>query len=249
MLLRIEDIDATRCRPEFVAGIFEDLRWLGVAFEEPVRRQSAHVADYQAASAKLQAAGLLYPCFASRKEIEAAVGTSAERDPDGAPMYPGLWRDADPVKVARRKQAGEPYALRLDMHRALSGQARPSTWRGFEPSEPSMARNHLASPGRWGDAVIVRKEIPTSYHLSVVADDAFQGVTHVVRGQDLEAATDLHRLLQALLGLPSPLYHHHRLIVGPIGRKLSKSFSDTSLGQLRREGATPGDVRHLVGLV
>jgi glutamyl-Q tRNA(Asp) synthetase len=249
MLLRIEDIDTTRCRPEFVASIFEDLRWLGISFEEPVRRQSTHLADYQLASTKLQAAGLLYPCFATRTEIEATAGASAKRDPDGASIYPGLWRGADPLEVARRKRAGEPYALRLDMHRAVSGQARSLAWFGFEPNQPSMMRNRPASPDRWGDAVIVRKEIPTSYHLSVVVDDALQGVTHVVRGQDLEAATDLHRLLQALLGLPSPLYHHHRLIVGPVGRKLSKSFGDTSLGQLRREGATPSDVRQLVDLV
>jgi len=247
-LLRIEDIDLARSQPRFVEAILADLRWLGLAWEEPVRRQSEHFAEYQAAAAKLEAMGLLYPCFASRTEIEAAAGPSPKTDPDGAPLYPGLWRGADPAELRRRKQAGEPFAMRLDMARALEAAGGPLAWSRFDPAAPSQLAQHKAGPARWGDAVIVRKETPTSYHLSVVADDALQGVTHVVRGADLEAAADLHRLLQALLGLPSPAYHHHGLVSDPQGRKLSKSLGAPSLAQLRRDGATPQDVRRMVGM-
>ena len=248
LLLRIEDIDLARSQPRYVEAIFEDLRWLGLSWAEPVRRQSEHFSDYRAAAAKLEAMGLLYPCFASRTEIEAAAGPAPMSDPDDAPLYPGLWRGADPANVRRRKQAGEPFAMRLDMVRALEAVGEPLAWSRFDPDAPSRLMQHNSDPARWGDAVIVRKETPTSYHLSVVVDDALQGATHVVRGADLEAATDLHLLLQALLGLPSPAYCHHGLVSDPNGRKLSKSLGDTSLAQLRREGATPQDVRRLVGL-
>ena len=248
LLLRIEDIDLARSQPRYVEAIFEEVRWLGLSWEEPVRRQSEHFADYQVAAAKLESMGLLYPCFASRTGIEAAAGPAPKTDPDGALLYPGLWRGADHAEVDRRRQSGEPFALRLDLARALEIIGKPLVWSRFDPSAPSRLRQHQADPIRWGDAVIVRKETPTSYHLSVVVDDALQGVSHVVRGADLEAATGLHRLLQALLGLPQPVYHHHGLVSDPHGRKLSKSLGDTSLAQLRRDGATPQDVRRLVGL-
>ena len=247
-LLRIEDIDPARSQPRFVAGVIEDLRWLGLTWDEPLRRQSEHFADYRAVADKLAAMGLLYPCFASRAEIAAAAGPEARTDPDAAPIYPGLLRGADPERVRRAKQSGVPCALRLDMERATGRIGGPLAWRMFEPDDPWTAEARAADPAQWGDAIIARKETPASYHLSVVVDDALQGVTHVLRGQDLEAATDLHRLLQALLSLPSPLYHHHRLIDGPGGRKLSKSLGDTSLAQLRREGASPADIRGWVGV-
>jgi glutamyl-Q tRNA(Asp) synthetase len=247
-LLRIEDIDVGRSRPDFVAGIFEDLRWLGLSWEQPVRLQSEHFAGYRAAAERLAARELLYPCFASRTEIEAAApGDATRRDPDGASLYPGLWRGADPAEVARRKTAGEPFAMRLDMTRA-ERLARPLSVACFAPNDPFTIKLRPAEPTRWGDAVLQRKETPTSYHLSVVVDDALQGVTHVVRGTDLEAATDLHRLLQALLGLPAPAYHHHRLITDEKGRKLAKSLRDTSMAELRRDGASPEDVRRMVGV-
>jgi glutamyl-Q tRNA(Asp) synthetase len=248
-LVRIEDIDAGRTRPEFVAGIFEDLRWLGLTWAEPVLLQSQRLPAYRAAARRLETMGLLYPCFASRAEI-AAASSPASCDPDGVPLYPGLFRQAPAADVARRKADGEPFALRLDMARAvaaakakLGGAALTFT----ELGEDGLADTIAARPERWGDAIIARKEIATSYHLAVVVDDAWQGVTHVTRGRDLFAATDLQRLLQLLLDLPVPVYQHHRLITDAGGRKLAKSAGDTSLRQLRRQGLTATDVRRLVG--
>jgi glutamyl-Q tRNA(Asp) synthetase len=248
-LLRIEDIDAARSRPQFVAGIFADLAWLGIAWEEPVIFQSQRMPAYRAAAERLQAMGLLYPCFATRAEIEAAAGDA--RDPDGAPLYPGLYRGRDPAEIERRQAQGEPFALRIDMAAAISAAARKLAGAPLdfaELAEDGTPQTIVAHPGRWGDAVIVRKDTPTSYHLAVVVDDAWQSVTHVTRGRDLYAATDLHRLLQVLLGLPAPLYHHHRLITDADGRKLAKSARDTSLQSLREQGATPADIRRMVGL-
>jgi glutamyl-Q tRNA(Asp) synthetase len=249
-LLRIEDIDVGRSRPEFIAGIFEDLRWLGLTWPEPVLRQSQRFAAYRAASARLQAMGLLYPCFATRAEI-AEAARDDERDPDGAPLYSGLFRHRRAADIAARKRRGERFALRLDMGRALAAAHAklggvPLTF--MELDATGAARSIPAHPERWGDAVLVRKDVPTSYHLAVVVDDAWQGVTHVTRGRDLFAATDLHRLLQLLLDLPEPLYDHHRLITDAEGRKLAKSAAATSLCQLRRQGLTPADVRRLIGL-
>jgi glutamyl-Q tRNA(Asp) synthetase len=253
-LLRIEDIDAARVRPEHVAGIFEDLRWLGLEWEEPVLLQSSRMAAYRAAARRLQARGLLYRCFATRTEIEAAAaGAGPGADPDGAPLYPGIWKGRSEHDIAQAVAAGRPYALRLDMAAALRAAGRILNGRRLDFVElgegdggaPTIVEAH---PERWGDAVIVRKDIAASYHLAVVVDDARQGVTHVTRGRDLLAATDLHRLLQALLGLPAPVYRHHRLIVDAAGRKLSKSARDTSLRSLRDGGATPGEIRRLVGL-
>lgn len=248
-LLRIEDIDTGRTRTEYVTGIFEDLRWLGLTWEEPVLMQSTRFAAYGKAAARLQAMGLLYPCFATRAEIEAVA--SGSRDPDGAPLYPGLWKGRPAVEAEERRKAGEPFALRIDMERAL--EAAHSGLSGHELTfveldEAGGSRTLSTDPARWGDAVIVRKDTPASYHLAVVVDDAWQGITHVTRGRDLFAATDIHRLLQVLLDLPQPVYHHHRLVTDGDGRKLAKSARDTSLRSLREGGATPADVRRLVAL-
>jgi glutamyl-Q tRNA(Asp) synthetase len=198
----------------------------------------------------LEGLGLLYPCFASRSEIEAAARPDAV-DPDGAPLYPGLHKRLPRAEIETRMENGERFALRLDMDRALAlvrerlGGA-PLTF--TEIDESGRANTIEAHPERWGDAVILRKDVPASYHLAVVVDDARQGVTHVTRGQDLYAATDLHRLLQVLLGLPEPVYHHHRLLTDAEGRKLSKSAGDTAIAALRANGASPGDIRRMVGL-
>ena len=249
-LLRIEDIDVTRCRPEYEQAIYQDLAWLGIAWEEPVWRQSAHLDDHRAALTRLDDQGLLYPSFESRSEIlrlvsEREAQAPWPRDPDGAPLYPGNARALLPAERRRRMDSGAPYALRLDVS-AAAAQAGPLTWRESGPrSETGMV---AARPQMWGDVVLARKETPTSYHLAVVIDDARQGVSDVVRGQDLFWSTSVHRLLQALLGLPAPNYHHHRLILDAQGQKLSKSTRATALRALREGGATPSDIRRMVGL-
>ena len=247
-LLRIEDIDRTRSRPEFEDGIYRDLAWLGITWEEPVRRQSEHMDAYAGAVADLAARGLVYPAFLSRGEIAARTADPAwPRDPDGAPLYPGDDRDLDPGEAARRVTAGAPYALRLRSGKATA-VAGPLAWRE-EGEGPSGEGGEVRADAKlWGDVVVARKEVPTSYHLSVVVDDALQGVTHVVRGRDLFHATAVHVLLQKLLGLPTPVYHHHGLVTDESGRKLSKSDRDTSLRALREAGATPADIRRMVGL-
>ncbi len=249
-LLRIEDIDPGRSRDDHVAGIFADLAWLGIAWPEPVRRQSAHFADYAAAAGRLAALGVLYPCFATRAEI-AAAADPALTDPDGAPLYRCLHKALGVDEVAARKARGEPFALRIDMARALAiartrSAGAPLTF--VEIDTAGSAETVAADPARWGDAVIVRKDVATSYHLSVVVDDHGQGITQVTRGRDLLAATDLHRLLQVLLGLAAPVYHHHALVLGADGRKLSKSEGATGLAVLRAQGITPADIRRRVGL-
>jgi glutamyl-Q tRNA(Asp) synthetase len=249
-LVRIEDIDAGRSRPEFVAGILDDLAWLGLQWEEPVLLQSTRMQAYRAAAQRLEIMGLLYRCFATRSEIEAAADGS-RRDPDGAPLYPGLWRCRAERDIADVMAAARRYALRIDIAAARRAAAAMLAGRplAFAELGDDGARQRVeARPERWGDAVIVRKDVPTSYHLAVVVDDAWQGVTHVTRGRDLYAATDLHRLLQVLLGLPEPVYHHHRLIVDDAGRKLAKSARDTSLRSLREGGVTPREIRRLTGL-
>jgi len=240
LLVRIEDIDPERCTAERIRATIEDLLWLGIAFETPVRLQSEHMADYAAALGRLGAAGLVYKCFASRGEIARAVADRDgwPRDPDGAPLYPGLWRGADAARIADAEASGLPFAWRLDVDEAAA-RAGPLAFeelgRGTIPADPRI----------WGDVVVARKETPTSYHLAVVVDDAAQGVTHVVRGEDLYAATAVHRLLQVLLGLPAPRYHHHRLILDREGRKLAKSRGSESLKALRALGTTPDEVRRL----
>jgi glutamyl-Q tRNA(Asp) synthetase len=253
-LLRIEDIDATRCRPEYEAALYEDLAWLGLSWEQPVRRQSEHFAEYRAAVARLDAMGLLYPTFESRAEIARLVAecdrqTPWPRDPDGAPLYPGSVRALPAAERARRLAAGEPYALRLDMSAALAAavaRVGPLTWRETGPD--GTHATVAADPAAWGDVILARKKTPSSYHVSVVADDAAQGITEVVRGQDLFAATGLHRLLQVLLELPEPAYRHHRLILDADGKKLAKSSRATGLRELRAAGASPTDIRRMVGL-
>ena len=252
-LVRIEDIDVTRCRDSFVAGILEDLRWLGLDWDEPILHQSQYFEDYRRAAQPLEDMGLLYPCFATRAEImAAATGSRVPRDPDGAQLYPGLHKTLTPQEIKARKKRGEPYAMRLDMDAARAAANsrlgdRPLTF--AELGVDGSSRETIeARPERWGDAVILRKEVPASYHLAVVVDDARQGVTHVTRGRDLYAATDLHRLLQALLDLPEPLYHHHPLLLDDSGRKLSKSNKSTSLRCLREAGKSPQDIRRMVGL-
>jgi glutamyl-Q tRNA(Asp) synthetase len=229
-LLRIEDIDAARCRPDYERAIYDDLAWLGITWEEPVRRQSAHFDDYRAALARLDALGLIYPSFESRGEIARLVAeretrASWPRDPDGAPLYPGDALSLAPAERRRRMATGVPYALRLDMAAAIA-RTGALTW--SETGADSRAGSVTAAPQMWGDVVLARKEMPTSYHLAVVVDDARQGVTHVVRGQDLFWSTSVHRVLQALLGLPAPNYHHHRLILDAEGKKLSKSTRATA---------------------
>jgi glutamyl-Q tRNA(Asp) synthetase len=255
LLVRIEDIDGERSRPEFIERILGDLDWLGIRYERPVRRQSEHMDDYGRALDRLSALGLLYPSFSSRGEIrdatdsiEARTGRAAARDPDGAPLDPGIDRARAPADIARHLASGEPHALRLKMDLAVRQASRsgPVTWE--EAGETGAAGTILADPMAWGDVVLARKDVRTSYHLAVVVDDALQGVTDIIRGADLFHATSIHRLLQVLLALPAPRYRHHRLILGPDGRKLSKSLASTSLRALRADGAMPSDIRRMVGL-
>lgn len=254
LLLRIEDIDTARCTPEFEAGILRDLEWLGLHWETPVRRQSEHLAEYSKLLDRLTADDLVYPAFMSRGEVRAwiaereARGERWPRDPDGVPHYPSADKALGARERRRRMAEGEPFAWRLDTERALEGQARDLAWTEFEDATLSATRQEAARPERWGDVMLARKDIPTSYHLSVVADDAVQGISHVVRGMDLFSATGIHRLLQELLGLPQPAYFHHPLILGPDGRKLSKSFHDTGIEALREAGSTPADIGMMVGL-
>jgi glutamyl-Q tRNA(Asp) synthetase len=252
LLLRIEDIDAARCRPEYEDAIYEDLRWLGMSWQEPVRRQSEHFADYEAALAKLEAQGLIYPSFESRAEIAALVEDLDRhggwpRDPDGVPIYPGRARRLSAAERRRRREAGEPFALRLAMDAAVA-RAGVLTWTETGAGPQGQTGLVTAAPQRWGDIVLARKEAPTSYHLAAVLDDALQGVSDVVRGQDLFWSTSVHRLLQALLGLPEPAYHHHKLILDEAGNKLAKSTQSTGLRELRAGGAMPRDIRRMVGL-
>ena len=249
LLLRIEDIDEARCRPEFETAIYEDLAWLGVSWEQPVRRQSGHHAGYRAALGKLDAMGLIYPAFESRSEItrwveqrERASGEAWPRDPDGGLRYPELSKSLPEAERRRLIDAGAPYALRLDMAAALA-RTGPLQW---DESGEMVAADPAANPALWGDIILARKDTPNSYHLAVVVDDAAQGVTDVVRGRDLFASTAAHRVLQTLLGLPLPRYHHHRLILDAEGRKLSKSTAATGLRELRAQGVTPAAIRTLV---
>jgi glutamyl-Q tRNA(Asp) synthetase len=247
LLLRIEDIDPVRSRPEYIAAIYEDLAWLGLEWEEPVRRQSEHLSDYALALERLAARDLVYPCFCSRADVAAAVGGRSDwpHDPDGAPFYPGVCKHLSDQDKQRRLASGQHAALRLDMQAAIAQAQDLIGWcEFFEGDEP---RDVNAEPSLWGDVVVGRKDVPTSYHLAVVIDDALQGVTDVARGMDLFNATSLHRLLQTLLDLPAPRYRHHRLIKDDDGRKLAKSSASTPLRTLRAQGVSAQQVRERLG--
>jgi glutamyl-Q tRNA(Asp) synthetase len=246
-LLRVEDIDPVRSRPEFSDGIIEDLSWLGLSWPEPVLLQSARMAAYADAAEALKARGLLYPCFCSRR---SAAASASSADPDGAPLYSGSCRHMAATEAEERLARGEPVQWRLKMDRAAAEAGTLTIAEAPAPDlDPLWARtvHRPALPTRWGDAVLLRKEVPASYHLSVVADDTAQGVTHVTRGMDLFAATDLHVLLQHLLGLPSPLYCHHRLLCDGAGQKLAKSKGSVSLKSLRESGWSAADMRRQLG--
>lgn len=250
-LLRIEDIDLARCTSAFEQAIYDDLAWLGLAWEKPVRRQSEHFDEYQRALDHLIRAGLAYPAFMSRGEIKAFVkhyeadGRTWQRDPDGAPLYPAVDKERPAAEVAALLSSGAQHAWRLDMAKALLRLEKPLIWQESGTGEQTFTQ---ADPAAWGDVVLSRPDAPSSYHLSVVLDDALQSVTHVVRGMDLFAATSVHRLLQHLLELPVPQYHHHRLVLDEDGRKLSKSSGSTALQTLRVRGETPSDIRRLLGI-
>jgi glutamyl-Q tRNA(Asp) synthetase len=242
-LLRLEDIDAARCRPGFAAVILEDLAWLGLSWDGPVRVQSRHMPEYRATLDALAARGLLYPCFCTRAEIarEVAAAAAAPHGPDG-PLYPGTCRRLPAAVRAERVARGDPHALRLDMAAALAQATRDLSF--HELGEGRLRRD----PGPlFGDAVLARKDAPASYHLCVAHDDALQGVTLVTRGADLKPATGLHRLLQALLGWPEPAYAHHALLVGEDGRRLAKRDGAPTLRALREAGRGAAEVRALAG--
>jgi glutamyl-Q tRNA(Asp) synthetase len=231
-LLRLEDIDPVRCRPEFATAILEDLTWLGLEWDGPVRVQSQHLSDYAAVLGSLRARGLIYPCFCSRADIQRQVIAAAPHGPDGGPVYPGTCRGL--TEAEREARADQPYALRLDMNRALIPGLTFE-----EAGEGSVA----ADPARFGDVVLARKDTPTSYHLCVTHDDALQGVTLVTRGEDLKQATHLHRLLQALMGWPTPVYAHHRLLTDAAGRRLAKRDRAVTLRALRAAGVSADAIR------
>lgn len=251
-LVRIENIDASRCTPELEALVLADLAWLGLSSARPERRQSEHLADYAAALAELERKGLTYPAFLTRGDVRGIVrqakenGISWPRDPDGAPLYPDLDRLRASEDRNARLARGERHAIRLDMQKAL---AIAGTDLGWMETGGGREERIAADPAVWGDIVLSRSDAPGSYALCVVVDDAAQGITHVVRGADLYEATSVQRLLQVILGFPEPVYHHHRLVLDEDGQKLSKSNRSTALAVLREQaGATPSDIRRLVGL-
>jgi glutamyl-Q tRNA(Asp) synthetase len=244
-LLRIEDIDQGRARPEFEDAIFEDLAWLGLEWWGEVRRQSEHFDDYAEALGRLGELGVLYPCFCTRAEIRAEIERAGaaphptSEGPDG-PIYPGTCRGLDPMERQARIDKGEAHALRLDVVRAMRLAGR-LLW------EDRLRGEIEADPAIFGDVVLARKDVPTSYHLAVTVDDALQGVTLVTRGEDLFEATHIHRLLQALLGLPTPTYHHHPLITGPDGQRFAKRDKSLTIRALREAGKSAGEVIQMAG--
>lgn len=243
-LLRLEDIDRSRCRPEFADAIREDLNWLGLDWPEPVMVQSDRFDAYADAAARLSAMGLLYPCFCTRQEVSTGA---AGADPDGAPLYDGRCRHLSADEAAARLHAGHTAQYRLNTGEAYA-RTGMLTFTVAMPTPLDRPQIRHARPERWGDVVLVRRDTPASYHLSVVVDDAAQGITHVTRGRDMEAATDIHVLVQMLLGLPQPIYSFHRLIAGEDGKKLSKSKGSPNLRSLRAEGWTAARIRAAVGI-
>jgi glutamyl-Q tRNA(Asp) synthetase len=240
--LRFEDTDPTRCRPEYEDGILEDLAWLGVACEPQPRRQSDHLADYAAAFERLRERGLVYPCYCTRGQLAAV---SSERDPDGAALHRGPCVPVSPEETQARLERGEPAAWRLDFSRAAAEAPETMFWPEY--GEGDRETPVRAEPRAWGDIVLRGKDRPAVYHLAVVVDDALQGVTDVVRGRDLGPSTSVHRLLQALLGSPTPRYRHHRLVLDAEGDKLSKSAKSESLADLRARGVAASQVRAALG--
>jgi glutamyl-Q tRNA(Asp) synthetase len=234
-LVRIEDIDRTRCRGEYDATILEDLAWLGLTWDGEVRRQSEHFDDYRRALARLDGAALLYPCFCTRRTIQAEIARAGGA-PQGeaGPVYPGTCKRLSPGERAERLAAGADYALRLDAGRAIIRAGRLE-WQEDE-------RTVAAVPETLGDVVLARKDVPVSYHLAVTVDDALQGVTLVTRGNDLFTATHIHRLLQALLGLPTPVYRHHVLLTDASGRRLAKRDQAMTVRDMREAGFLPADI-------
>lgn len=255
MLLRIEDIDTVRCTPAHERRMLVDLEWIGFEWDAAPRRQSEHFDDYRAALDDLLAEGLVYPATLSRGEArrriamaESRTGAPWPRDPDGAPLYPGEERLLSVHERDIILASGRDHALRLDMAAACARLGSDPGWREEGAGPDGQAGEIRSQPMAWGDVVLGRRDIPASYHLACVIDDALQGVTHVMRGRDLFHATSVHRVLQELFRLPEPVYLHHDLIVDEAGAKLSKSRGDTALRELREAGATPGDIRRMVGL-
>lgn len=249
LVLRMENIDRTRCKTHYETGIVEDLSWLGIDFRKPFRRQSEHFSDYQKALDELEKLGLVYPAFLTRGEVKEIIkeaerkGKNWPRDPDGTPLYPTDERSLSKSKAREMIAEGVPYSWRLNMDLALRFSGNDLYWYEFHGNQTKKV---IAHPELWGDIIIARKDIPTSYHLSVVVDDALQHITHVVRGNDLFQATSVHRLLQTILGYEPPLYYHHPLVLGHDGHKLSKSNKDTSLRSLREKGLTANDILGLL---
>ncbi|MDF1685974.1 MAG: tRNA glutamyl-Q(34) synthetase GluQRS [Parvibaculaceae bacterium] len=263
ILLRIEDVDIGRTRPEYIEGIYQDLEWIGLNWEGPVRRQSTCFPSYEAALQQLRAMDLLYPCFATRKEIIDTITQGGvpldrwPRDPDGGLIYPGIYKDITQAQRSNLLWEGRTFAWRLDMPKAkvvaekINGGPIIFQESGPQNIGAQKTNDHITcpiNPERFGDVILARKDVPTSYHIAVVVDDADQGVTDVVRGQDLFPATDIHRLLQVLLGLPAPRYHHHRLIRDETGRRLAKSARDQGIRELRQQGLSPDNIRDMIGL-
>lgn len=253
-LLRIEDIDAGRSRPEYEAAIYDDLKWLGLEWEAPVRRQSEHMGDYRNAVTYLEALRLVYPCFCTRAEIQAEIAESAEAPhrppaeplfgPDAQPPYPGTCRKLSPPERQRRAKEGQPFALRLDMAWAI---AQATTVAGALTWTDRAKGTVIARPELFGDVVIARKDTPASYHLAVTWDDHYQDVSLVTRGEDLFQATHVHRLLQAILKLETPEYHHHSLLTDAGGKKFSKRDRGLTIRALRDTGKSPAEVRRMAG--
>ena len=247
-LIRLEDIDRARCTPELESQMLDDLQWLGIQWDGEPRRQSEHFTDYQEALDKLRSRGLIYPAFMTRGDIRRAVAEKTDagldwpHDPDGSPHYPGDEKQWSNSQQNELLATGQKHAWRLNMQAALSQVGKDLFWQEFDAGNPENLKSVTAHAQWWGDVVLARSDTPTSYHLAVTVDDALQNITHVVRGRDLYEATSVHRLLQELLDLPVPIYHHHDLVIDEDGRKLSKSNQDVSLRSLKERGVAPQDV-------
>lgn len=249
LLLRIENIDTARCTRELEIQMLSDLKWLGIEWDDNPIRQSERFDIYGDALTDLRTMGLLYPAFMSRKEVARFIGKHSAwpNDPDGSPHYPAEDKKLSPPAVDALKAKNIPFAERMDIVAATNITGSKVDWKEFNPKDLGKIKTKYGSPDDWGDVVLLRKDTPTSYHISCVLDDALQGVTHIVRGMDLYEATSIHRLLQKLLNLPQPAYHHHQLILDDAGAKLSKSRNDIALNKLKANGVTPAKVREMLG--